>query len=377
MASALPGATAPLPQSDSAPDADVRHTFVGGSEAFELLNEKQYGRGCRRALAYRKMQTPEDVPDDFTKQKAISMRAILQRGHLLEDLIAQVYMNATGRAVIRRNRLVRHPDHEGAGVHTDRIILAHRLMQDGVAVEERPTGDLEIKSHAEGPFLHILRDGLPPAHNLQIQWSLFCTQHQWGAFAILGVFGELPLKHFDVERDPALMNIFARAVDDFWEGLANGYLPAQLPDASDIRCKVCHYRLTCRGEALDPNDYQRLIAEREGKKVLTPISNDELDQALADRALIKSELEALSSESTEDPGALQLISRRIKELLGDEEAVIVNKHWKVYLQDHLWSGIDTERLRSEQPEIFKRYYISRKPTGTRTLRVYALHDGKI
>jgi predicted phage-related endonuclease len=263
-------------------------------------------------------------------------------------------------------------------VHTDRIILAHRIVENGELTDQtRPTGDAEIKTHGEGPFYNILRNGLPAGHNLQLQWSLFCTGHSWGAFIIMGVFGELPLKHFDVERDPELMNIFAAEVDKFWATLKAGDLPAQLADASDVRCKVCPYRLTCRGEALDPEEYHRLIDERNGKRALTPINNDELDQALADRALIKSEIEALIGESEEDPGALILVNRRIKELLGEVDAATVNKHWRVYCSENTWSGLDVQRLKAEHPEIYKQYYISKKPTGTKQLKVYAMHDGRV
>jgi predicted phage-related endonuclease len=354
-------------------DSVSRCDYIGGSEAFELLSEKQYGKGCARALAYRKLQTPEDVPTASARDRAVSMRAIMNRGHLMEDLAARLYMDATGRAVIRRLRLVRNVDHPGAGVHTDRIILAHRVIGSD---EMRPTGDCEIKSHAEGPFLNILRNGLPAGHNLQLQWSLFCTGHTWGAFVILGVFGELPLKHFDIERDPTVMNIFAAAVDDFWNTLAAGELPPQLPDADDIRCRVCPFRLTCRGESLDPEEYRRLMDERQGKRALVPVNDEELDQALADRALIMSEIEALSNESDKDPGALQLVTRRIKELLGSTEAAIVNRHWKVYCSENSWSGLDTQRLKAEQPGIYKKYYIEKRATGTKRLKVYAMRDGR-
>src|ERR1700746_768542 len=150
MATTAGGGAVPprLSQIDTgAPDAELRNTFIGGSEAFELLGEKQYGRGCARELAYRKMGVPEDAPAASRgKQRAISMRSTLKRGQVLEDLVARLYMDETGRSLIRRHRLVRNPDHPGAAVHTDRIILAQG---------ERDTGDCEIKTHAEGPFLNI------------------------------------------------------------------------------------------------------------------------------------------------------------------------------------------------------------------------------
>lgn len=346
---------------NDAPDADQRQSMVGGSQAGALLNRG----GCARALGYEKTGTPKDVLSDYSKERALGTRAIMDRGHLLEDVAAQLYMKATGRSVIRRNYLVRHPEHPGAGVHTDRII---------VAGGGKPTGDAEIKSHSEGPFLNMLRNGLPPRHILQLQWSLFCTGHIWGSFIILGVFGPMPLKHFDVDRDPELMDIFAGAVDSFWNTLARNELPPQLPDPADIRCKVCRYRLTCRGQILDPEEYERLISERDGKRVLTQIQNDELDEALADHALIQGELAELYSRSKDEPGALQLVTQRIKDLLGDQTAVMVNKRWIVYCYDHLWSGIDSQRLKEEEPEIYKKYYVKRKPTGTKVLRVYTTED---
>lgn len=351
--------------------AEQRSSYIGGSEAYELLNERQYGKGCARALGYRKTQTPEDVGHDRLNRRAISLQGLYKRGHLLEDLAARLYSEETGRNLIRRERLVRHPNHPGAGVHTDRIILAHQATVDGEVIT-RHTGDAEIKTHGEGPFFHILRDGLPSGHNLQLQWSMWCTGHSWGAFIILGVFGEMPIKHFDVERDPALTAIFARASDNFWDALAHGELPPRLLDATDVRCKVCPWRLTCRGEELDREEYQRLLQERDGKKVLDIVNDDELDQALADRALILSEIEALDDDDDEDPGALQIVTARIKELLGDHEAALVNKRWKVYCAQNTWSGLDVDRLRREQPEMYERYYIAKRPTGRKRLLVYAI-----
>jgi predicted phage-related endonuclease len=375
MATSLPGA-ASAARANSAPDEEIRHTFVGGSEAFELLNEKQYGRGCARALAYRKLRTPEDVQHLGADEKAVALGAILNRGHRLEDLAAQLYMEQTGRSVIRRRKLVHNPDHPGAAVHTDRIICAHRIVDNGTLTEEmRPTGDAEIKSHGEGPFYHILRGGLPPAHNLQIQWSLFCTGHTWGAFIILGVFGGLPLRHFDVERDQALMNIFAHAVENFWNTLKAGDLPPQLSDPADLRCKVCPYRLTCRGEALDAFEHNFLLKNQERKKPLVRIENAELDEALGDRAVIMSEIAALTSESEKDPGALQLVNNRIRELLteaGITDDAEISERWRIYQTEGAWSGLDQQRLKTEQPEIYKKFYIEKRPTGHKNMRVFAV-----
>jgi predicted phage-related endonuclease len=353
----------PDPPDHLPPSAEIRHTFIGGSEAYELLNERQYGKGCVRALGYRKTETPQDI--DERAARGVTIKGILQRGHLLEDVIAQLYMRDTGRLLVRRNRLVRNPEYPGAGVHTDRIILAD-------AMTDRPTGDAELKSHGEGPFLNILRNGLPPGHNLQLQWSLFCTSHTWGAFIILGVFGELPLTHFDVVRDDDVIEIFKRETDKFWNVLARGELPPPPFPADDVRCRICPWRLTCRGEHLDPEELARVLAEKNDKTPLATIRNDELDELLMNRALIQGEMEALDNESEDEPGALQIVNAQIKELMGDTEAGLVNGRWRVYCRPNTWNGLDVQRMKQEAPDTYKKFYISR-PTGKKRLNVYPVN----
>jgi hypothetical protein len=349
-----------------APDEATRHTFIGGSEAHELLNEPGYsGRGCARALQYRKLQTPPDVPSRTISKE---LQALYDRGHKLEEIAARDYMDQTGRALIKRARLVRNPEHPGAGVHTDRIILAHRIVENGHATDQsRPTGDAELKSHGEGMFLHILRAGLPASHNLQLQWSFFCTGHKWGAFIILGVFGGLPLKYFDVERDEVLMQIFAGATEDFWRRMKNGDMMPQLEDPGDRRCKVCPYRLKCRGEMLDPAEVAYMLRERDRVKPLVEIRNADLDEALGDREKVLAEQQAAEE-------ALELVNDRIRELMGEVEAADVEGRWHVYHAAGKWTGLNQKLLREEQPEIAKKYTVTK--LTEKQLRIYAVGSGR-
>lgn len=345
-----------------------RESYIGASQAADLVNQPNYRKGCARAVGYEKKRVPPDIRPDQNTAHAITLRATMRRGHFLEDLVAQLYTEATGRKVIRSNHLIRHPDHPGAGVHVDRIILA---------IDDRGRGDLELKTHNQGVFLNLLRNGLPTGHMLQLQWCLWVTGHKWGSFGVLGVFAEMPFRHFDLSADPAWHDIFARACDEFWNTLARNELPPRLPDPNDARCRVCPWRLTCRGQMIDAVEYQQMLQEQQGrKKVLKEIHNHDLDELLTDRALIQGELEELSHSDPETPGAYQVVTRRIKELIGDEEALLVNQHWRLYQYETKWSGLDIARLRMEQPELFEKYYISGRPTGGRTLRVYPVKKGE-
>jgi hypothetical protein len=117
------------------------------------------------------------------------------------------------------------------------------------------------------------------------------------------------------------------------------------------------------------------MQDKDRKRPLVRITNPELDEALADRQLIISEIEALDHDSEADPGALQVVTRRIRELIGDVDAIEVCNHWRVYNTEGTWSGLDQERLKNEFPEAYQKCYISRRATGKRRLKVYALGEG--
>src|SRR5437879_3261145 len=146
---------------------EERRQFIGGSEVFQLLNEKQYGKGCVRALAYEKLGYLPDYPEQQDDP-------VLERGNILEPVVAGLYQEQTGRKLRRppvglggfpKPRI--HPDYPWAGVHADRIVLT------GSGGVER-TGTAEIKTRGEGPYLNLLRQNhLYPADILQIQHGMF------------------------------------------------------------------------------------------------------------------------------------------------------------------------------------------------------------
>lgn len=266
-----------------------RRDFIGGSEAFELLNQSQYGKGCSRALAYRKLGAIPDYPDPAREDDAL-----YRRGKLLEPIAGELYMEATGRALRRPPRDMfdfpiprLHKDFAWAGVNTDRIIYAGVNAPDS-------TGDLEIKTRDHGPWLRVHRDGPFPGDELQLQWSLWVTGHDWGALATLGVWGGLPLTHFDRKADKAMAHIFAQEGTRFADTV---FGKRQLPDppfaASDTRCKTCPYRLDCRGEEIDKDEVAALRQVKASTKNLVQIDDPELAVQLGEMDLLKQEARAI------------------------------------------------------------------------------------
>jgi len=311
-----------------------RRTFIGGSDVYKLLNEKQYGQGCVRALAYEKLHIEPDYPeqdDDEVRQ------ALFRRGNVMESIAAEFYAEDTGRKLRRppmdENGLPkakRHPEYPWAAVHADRIVLA------GYG-DVRETGSAEIKSRGMGPWLQMLRSGLFNGDNLQIQHAMFVNNHSWGPFITIGMIpdGTLPLKHFDVPRSEPIIDIIKQAGDKFAETVwVKGELPERPFAGDDERCKVCAWRMACRGEEIDAAAAAALKAEKSGKTPLVQISNNILSQALADRAVLKAQVRAITNpEPTKefpDPGALELVEEVIERELGSTEAAMVEGYGKVY-----------------------------------------------
>ena len=161
-----------------------RRKFIGGSEAYKLLNEEQYGQGCSRALAYEKL----GAEPDFDDTPDADMEALFKRGNVLEPVVAALYKEETGRESIlwaeRRNRL---PE----STHAQRVFLGRRSLRSHDPcwpADVTETGDLEIKTRSEGPFYRMLRTGPFKGDFLQTQWANFVTGHlericgSWGVW---------------------------------------------------------------------------------------------------------------------------------------------------------------------------------------------------
>lgn len=362
MSTQIIAPTAILPPPDET-FREKRRRFLGGSDAYALLNEPQYGKGCATALAYEKLGIEPDYPRQMDDD-------LMRRGHLLEPVAATLYKERTGRDVVCAPR---GPDgnpvpriskeFSWAGVHVDRTI---RAGTGGVS----ETGDMEIKSRAEGPFLRVLRVGPFPGDLLQVQWANFVTGHKWGSFAMVGVFGSLPLEHYDIQRDEETIDIFkrqgAKFADTVW---GKGEVPEPTIPATDMRCRVCAYRLSCRGEELDAQAVKSLKVQKSSKADLVQIENPELSALLSERELIRAEVGALDSDKEEAPGRLQMVEQKIIELQGVCKAYVPG-FGKSYVSESSWSGLDTQRLKAEKPELYEQYFIKGRATGSKTLRTY-------
>lgn len=273
---------------------EERRKGIGGSDVHHLFpEESKYG--CTLQLWYDKTGTPPDY------RRAPAEIRIMERGNLLEDVVADIYMAETGRKVIRKKQPYVSEKYPFARVNIDRRI---------VAIDGRGPGVLEIKTYNPFTWSSIIGSAsLPISVPLQVQHGMMVTGYKWGAYAPWEpAFNNFAPSDFD--RDEALIEVMIERESEFWRKVIHRIKPDPLPDFNDKRCKTCQWRMSCRGEeATRLNDQLR-----DGIKVLdTDVPRDESPELA----------ELLNDYKQADfyVETLEAIKDRVKEYMGDAQVI--------------------------------------------------------
>lgn len=204
-----------------------RRGVIGGSDVGAIFN---LDWGCKRRLFYEKSGRAPDFPQ--------ADNPIFERGHYMEEVIARMYADKTGRPVKIAPRIA-HPSRPWMVVHMDRIVTAPDKAGDGY---------LEIKCVNRRTFQDFKRNGLKESYILQVQHGLAVTGYTWGSYAILCI-DPWEFKWFDVERDNEIVERLYKAEAQFMSDVEHGAEYVRLPP-TDKRCATCLYRHSCQGDAL-------------------------------------------------------------------------------------------------------------------------------
>jgi|Deesub1362A_J573_1020465.scaffolds.fasta_scaffold16789_2 putative phage-type endonuclease len=179
---------------------DARRKGIGGSDIPVILGLSPFKTRYQLWLEKTGQTSPdEDNPD-------------IRRGQALEDIIAGIYTEQTGRDLWSFNY---YPVDSLPLVHPDfSWILASpdRWFEEE---ESERTGVVEIKAPRLRKFNQIKRQGLPDYMIAQIQWYLLFPEFDFGSWAIFSAEA-WELIHFDVEPDPDLQKLIVEEAEKFW-----------------------------------------------------------------------------------------------------------------------------------------------------------------
>jgi predicted phage-related endonuclease len=169
----------------------------------------------------------------------IQFEKLARVGSLLEDDVAELYIDETSRTLIDRAEyrddgsrwdIRRHPEIEWMVAAPDMEVKDPALDKDakGLLFEAKGNGILEIKT--KDPWAEFFdEEGNPPLEVIvQHQHQLAVTGFEWGSIAVL--MGRR-FYFVDMRRDDEFIKLLIEEEEEFWERCWRGDPPD--PDASD------------------------------------------------------------------------------------------------------------------------------------------------
>lgn len=158
----------------------------------------------------------EKVQNELAVETQPSAR--MKAGIKLEKIVAEYFMEETGKKVRNDNVIRLHPDHPEYLANLDRVIIG----------DPRGPGILECKT-TSSHYLRTLDSEFPPSYYAQVQWQLFVTGWTWACIAML-VDG-YDFKFVEIARNEDFIEKMVAKAAAFWECVkTNTPPPAQVPD---------------------------------------------------------------------------------------------------------------------------------------------------
>lgn len=185
-------------------------------QKLEWLRQRKAGIGgsdVASVLGLNKYRSAYDVWVDKRSEEIVEipMNERMHFGNKLEDVIAEEYIDRTGRKVRRANDIRIHKKFPCLIASLDRIIESDEKNPEE---KKRGSGVLEIKTVGAYAYKEW-ETAVPLNYYCQLMHYLSVTGYKWGAFAIL--VGGNEWHSFDVFRDEDFINEQNSVLADWWE----------------------------------------------------------------------------------------------------------------------------------------------------------------
>jgi len=170
---------------------EIRRGYIGGSEAGAVIGLNPY-KSAYTLWAEKTGQVPE-----------FSGNLTTRVGSYLEDLVAALWCEETGKQVRRKNRILVNPEYPFACADLDRVVVGEKAL-------------LEIKTTNSFPVMRTCRGGDFPAQwYCQVVHYLAVTGYEKAYLAVLLNCRELLT--FELERDDEEIAALMDAEREFWK----------------------------------------------------------------------------------------------------------------------------------------------------------------
>ena len=306
----------------------ARREGVGGSDVGHMFSLEPYG--CQRYLWYDKRNTDPDYPR--------KEGGVLERGLVLEAVIAERFAKDYGVKVRNINQIRKHKSETWALANLDRKIEGQNVL-------------LECKTAGREIFHRIKRDGIPESYIMQIQQYLWITGWEKAVLALLWPDGWVFL-YEEIKADPNIHRLIADTGRYFWRMVTEGGIPDRL-DPNDKRCSSCIFRTTCQGQLLLDK-----ITDT-GDKIVD--LSEKLDPLM-------DELVSIESVIDEASGLKEETTAQIKKIM-DTIPVASCTGFRIHYRPHNRTSFQSAKLKKDNPDLHAKYLST---SVVRPLRKFAI-----
>lgn len=177
-----------------------RNNFIGGSDIAAVMGMSRW----KTPLKLWTEKTLKLPPQDLSNNEAVEM------GTKLEQFVADLFSEKTGKNVRRAPKEYRHPSYPYMVAHIDRLVTGTDEL-------------LECKTCSIFKKDEWENDDIPQEYILQLMWYLGITGRKVGHIAVL--IGGQSFKYKKIKFDEELFDQMVEAAKEFWEHVQNDTPP--------------------------------------------------------------------------------------------------------------------------------------------------------
>lgn len=297
-----------------------RTKYIGGSDASPILGLSRWSSPIQVWAE----KTGQIIPEDISDRVAVKL------GNKLEQTVAELFMEETGKKVRRVNKTLFHPNYPFLGANLDREVVG----EDAI---------LECKTASAWKAKEWKDEEIPQEYIIQVMHYLAVTGKKYGYIAVL--IGNQDFKWKMIERDERMIADMVKREVSFWNDFV---VPKIMPGIVTSSDSDILYQLFP-------------IAEPESIVQLT----DEANQIIEMRNSLYQDCIALK-------GQIETAENRLKAMIGEKESG-VTAQWKVIWKPQSQVRLDSKKIKEEAPEIYKKFGME---TSFRKLTIKEAANGK-
>lgn len=212
-----------------------RNNFIGGSEIAAVMGQSRF---CTPYKLWC-IKTGKIPAPDLSNNEAV------QIGSKLEQFVAELFTEKTGKKVRRAPKVYQHPQYSYMVAHIDRLVKGEDEILEAKTCSQYKLEEWENK--------------IPKEYVLQVMWYLGITGRKKGWIACL--IGGQKFDYKAIDFDEELFNLMVEKAKQFWNQVQNKVPPVILPDDSETLGEVYSEHSEDMIENQDLNDRVAYIQE--------------------------------------------------------------------------------------------------------------------